>query len=294
MPVITVENMRQSDAHTIEKYVAGRKLMYRAAMGVYRAADWRGRIGILTGSGNNGGDGYALACILADHGIPCRIIRVSEKFSEDGNDYFQKAEARGVKAGLFSPQEDLRSFDILVDCMLGTGFSGEVRGPIAAAIEAVNTSGAYVISVDINSGMNGDTGKADLAIKSNLTVAIGYLKAGMFLGDSFQYMKKLSVADIGIRLLRENFFLAAPSEIVFPQSGLRFREETTLLLTPGEAEAVEQDGQSIPEVARSLALEKGRIVRVLGRNSLITDGHKTYFLESGDFPQVIFSMGDEE
>ncbi len=65
--VITVATMRESDAYTIAKFVPSKTLMYRAAMGVYQAAQWKGPVGILTGGGNNGGDGYALAGILADH-----------------------------------------------------------------------------------------------------------------------------------------------------------------------------------------------------------------------------------
>ena len=53
--------MRESDAYTIAKFVPSKTLMYRAAMGVYQAAQWKGPVGILTGGGNNGGDGYALA-----------------------------------------------------------------------------------------------------------------------------------------------------------------------------------------------------------------------------------------
>ena len=72
--VITVKTMRESDAHTIQEYVPSLELMYRAAMGVYKAVDWTGkRVGIVTGSGNNGGDGYALACILADAGVTCTV-----------------------------------------------------------------------------------------------------------------------------------------------------------------------------------------------------------------------------
>ena len=94
--VITVGNMRESDAHTIAQYVPSKVLMYRAAMGVCRAADWKGKIGILTGAGNNGGDGYALACILADRGIACQVLRVSEKFSQDGQHYHDLALSKGV------------------------------------------------------------------------------------------------------------------------------------------------------------------------------------------------------
>ncbi len=66
---VSVANMRESDRRTIENHVPSLTLMYRAAMGVYRATEWRGRIAIAVGSGNNGGDGFALACILKENGI---------------------------------------------------------------------------------------------------------------------------------------------------------------------------------------------------------------------------------
>ena len=88
--VITVATMRESDAHTIALYVPSRELMYRAAMGVYQAVNWQGKkVAIFTGSGNNGGDGYALAGILADHSVPCCLYQVSEHYSEDGKYYYE-------------------------------------------------------------------------------------------------------------------------------------------------------------------------------------------------------------
>ena len=291
--VITVQNMRESDAHTIAEYVPSKELMYRAAMGVFKAVDWtRGPIGILVGAGNNGGDGYALACILADRGIPCRVFRVSEKFSEDGRYYHDLALERGVEIGLFSEADDLGAFGILVDCMLGTGFQGLVRGLYRAAIQAVNTAHAYVVSVDINSGMNGDTGKAELAVKSDLTVTVGYLKTGFYLGDAVRYMDKLAVADIGIRLVREEYFLAAEEEVVFPNTGLDLRGDRVELLTPGEAEEQMKNGQTVPELAVELALKSRRIIRILGKNPLVSDGYRTYFIEPGSFPADIISLGE--
>ena len=225
--------------------------MYRAAYGVYLAYDsrrgegavsngmhernlmpdgWQGkRIAILTGGGNNGGDGYALAWILKEAGIDSTVIRVSEKLSEDGRYYCEKAEACGVAMRDFAKPEaggadmrdsasavtlgasisdfagstDLSGYDVIVDCILGTGFRGEVRGSAAEAIKAINKSGAYVISVDINSGMNGDTGEAALAVRSDLTVSIGYYKQGLFRGDADKYIKELTNVDIGIILLNE-------------------------------------------------------------------------------------------
>ena len=64
IPCISVENMRLSDAYTIENLVPSLELMYRAAYGVYKAVNWSGKTAIVVGSGNNGGDGFALAWIL--------------------------------------------------------------------------------------------------------------------------------------------------------------------------------------------------------------------------------------
>ena len=88
--VITVEEMRRLDSLTINRGIIGKELMYKAALGVYNSYKWHGEIGIFCGSGNNAGDGYALAIILKENGYSPHIILVSEKFSTDGLYYFQK------------------------------------------------------------------------------------------------------------------------------------------------------------------------------------------------------------
>ena len=257
--------------------------------------NWQGKkVAILTGSGNNGGDGYALAGILADHSVPCCLYQVSERYSEDGKYYYDQAVEKGVERKQFSEGEDLSRYDILVDCLLGTGFSGPVRGAFQQAIQAINRAKAYVVSVDINSGMNGDTGKGDLVVRSDLTVTIGYLKAGMFLGEAVWKVGRLVVADIGIRLVREDFFLATPEEMVFPRSGLSLQSSQVTMMTPGEAESVSKNGQTIPDVAQEIALRSQRLVRVLGKHSLVTDGYRTYFMEEGEYPAEIASLGEGE
>ncbi|NCB31123.1 MAG: hypothetical protein EOM66_06915, partial [Clostridia bacterium] len=148
--VISVELMRRSDAYTIANFVPGAELMYRAAMGVFHAVDWHGRIAILTGGGNNGGDGFALACILADHGIFPDVFRISERLTEDGLHYFAQATQKGVCIRPFQESTALTHYDILVDCILGTGFSGMVRGLARNAIQSVNVADGFVVSVDIN------------------------------------------------------------------------------------------------------------------------------------------------
>lgn len=125
---LTVAEMRAADAYTIAHFTPGRELMRRAAEGVYGAVAWHGRTAILAGGGNNGGDGYALAGILAAAGMPPDVFAVSEKLSEDGRFYREQAQARGVRILPFNGETSLSGYDILVDCILGTGFCGEVRG----------------------------------------------------------------------------------------------------------------------------------------------------------------------
>lgn len=219
--IISVEQMRKSDAYTIENFVESKELMYRAAMGVYESyGEWRGKkIAIVVGGGNNGGDGYALAGILKKNGIDSDLIKVSDKMSADGQYYWEIAKDAGVKVFQYEKCEgenkeivdkdgggkasEFSAYDVIVDCILGTGFQGEVRGKAKDAIEAINASSAYVISVDINSGMNGDTGEAFTTVKSDLTVSIGFLKKGLVTDEAKKYIGRLVNVDIGIVLVEE-------------------------------------------------------------------------------------------
>lgn len=197
---VSVDEMREADAHTIRTKTSGRELMYRAATGVYQAFDgWSQKtIAIIVGGGNNGGDGYALAGILKENGINSTVYKVTDKVSEDGSFYCDISKNRGVLVRDFSADTDLNGYEVIVDCILGTGFKGEVRGLARDAITAINGTNAYVISVDINSGMNGDTGEAILAVRSDITVSIGYFKKGMFSPKAKSLIKRLVNADIGI------------------------------------------------------------------------------------------------
>lgn len=208
---VSVSNMRQSDAYTIANFVPGLELMYRAAWGVYRAVSWKGRAAILVGSGNNGGDGFALACILKEKGYDCCLFRLSSNISADSAHYAKMAEEANVEILPYTPG-CLDGYDILVDCLLGTGFQGKVREPYSTAIEEMNRSDSYVVSVDINSGMNGDTGEAVLAVRSDLTVTIGFVKTGLIAENAGNYIGKLVCTDIGILLAKEEYKICSPAE----------------------------------------------------------------------------------
>ena len=210
---ISVENMRRSDAYTIANLVPSLELMNRAAYGVFNAVSWHGHTAVVAGSGNNGGDGFALACILKEHGFDCTVFTVSRNMSEDSACYAQKAEKAGVPVLPFEPG-CLAGFDIVVDCLLGTGFQGTLREKYRTAIEAVNASGAYIVSVDINSGMNGNTGEAELAVRSDLTVTIGYVKRGLITQSAGRYIRRLVCADIGIVLAEMEWKICGDQEVL--------------------------------------------------------------------------------
>ena len=206
IPCISVENMRLSDAYTIEHLVPSLELMYRAAYGVYLATAWKEPVAIVAGSGNNGGDGYALACILKEKGIDCTVFSMGRKLSADSTHYAEKARNLGISITKFIP-ECLFGFATVVDCLLGTGFQGQVREDYRIAIDSINASNAYVVSVDINSGMNGDTGECETSVFSDLTVTIGYVKIGLVTENAGKYIKHLVCADIGIVLVSKEGYI---------------------------------------------------------------------------------------
>ncbi len=199
--------MRESDSKTILESVTSAELMHKAAMGIFNAAKFTGKVAIVCGKGNNAGDGYALACILCQNGITPTIFRACDGFSKDGLYYYKTAVLLGAYEEPLAGAGNFTGFDIVVDCLLGTGFSGEVKGEIKSAIEQINSSNAFIISADINSGINGDTGVADTAVNSDLTVSIGAYKTGMFLNDAPYYIGSMVNVDIGIEFIKEQYRL---------------------------------------------------------------------------------------
>lgn len=208
---ISVANMRESDAYTIANLVPSLELMHRAAYGVFKAVEWKKRTAIVVGSGNNGGDGFALACILQENGYACSIFTISNHLSADSAYYAEKAKVAGI---LITPFMSgcLSGYDTVVDCLLGTGFQGALREEYRNAISAINAADAYVVSVDINSGMNGDSGMAEMAVCSDVTVTIGYVKTGLILENAAKYVKRLCCVDIGIVLAKEEAKIYTPQE----------------------------------------------------------------------------------
>ena len=198
--VVDVATMRQSDAETIRGGVSGRELMARAAKGIFESYGFRGPTAIVCGYGNNAGDGFALALLLQAAQIDCTVWTLEDRFSPDGAYFYGKCKENAVKTAKFTSKTSFSEYAEVVDCIFGTGFRKEVTGLAKAAIEAINQSGAYVVSADINSGLSGDNGQGETAVVSDLTVSIGFYKSGHFLGRAKDVIGSLCNVDIGIGL----------------------------------------------------------------------------------------------
>ena len=199
IPILTVRTMRESDARTIADGTPGRELMLRAGKAIFERVRWKPPVAVVCGSGNNAGDGYVLASLLREAGAACEVILLSDRVSEDGGYYLNRCREAGVPVRAWEPGMALTGYGTVVDCIFGTGFHGAAEGIAAEAIARINESGAYVVSVDINSGLNGDSGLAETCVRSDLTVSVGGFQPGHFLNMAKDVMKAKVNVDIGIR-----------------------------------------------------------------------------------------------
>ncbi len=217
--VLSVENMRKSDAYTIENGISSKELMSRAAIGIYKSVAWHGKIAVVCGKGNNAGDGYALAEILKKEGFDVTLIILDKNLTPTSRIFYDACIALDIAEILYDSSVELCGYDIVVDCIFGTGFKGKAQGVFEEAILKINSSNAYVVSADINSGLCGDSGMTSLAVKSDLTVSIGSYKSGHFLGMAKDHIKRLVNCDIGIRPIYKPYQLieAEDCKAVFPK-----------------------------------------------------------------------------
>ncbi len=199
-----------------------RELMRRAGEAIANHALSRRetyRVGIVCGVGGNGGDGYAAATYLYDAGVYCRLCSVIDRYSADGEYFWHECQKRNIPCELVTESTDLSDCDTVIDCIFGVGFHGTPSGAAAVAIEKINSSGAYVISADINSGLGGNSGLGSVAVRSDLTVAIGSYKYGHVLGMAKDCIGSLVLEPIGIGITDNHTVWADEADFadVFPE-----------------------------------------------------------------------------
>jgi len=142
---------------------------------------------VFAGLGNNGGDGLVIARHLAGHGSSVTVFLLgepdnirSEECSWNWNLLEKMKSIKSLTGGNFELLNNLDKFDIIIDGILGTGISGEIREPQASAITFINKSNAFKLAVDVPSGVDPDTGnKNSPHVIANITVTFHRMKVGM-------------------------------------------------------------------------------------------------------------------
>ncbi|MCR4722197.1 MAG: NAD(P)H-hydrate dehydratase [Eubacteriales bacterium] len=215
--VLSPENMHLSERTACEEGVSPEELMGRAAEAIVDRMPPCGSVLIITGSGNNAGDGYAAALILDDRGVFCDILRLTDKTTDAGEYYLSQCRKRNIRISTYSDSFRFSGYDVILDCLFGIGFSGELTGDNLSAVNKINASGAYVVCADINSGLNASNGLGKETVKSDLTVAVGFLKPGHILNDAADKIGRIEVCDIGLKPHDPYFLLEeGDMKVVFP------------------------------------------------------------------------------
>ena len=205
---VSSKTMAFSDQATIASGTADYVLMDRAGKSVFDSVDWTGKkIYIFVGKGNNGGDGYALATQMLEHNIYPYIFQVGDNKSPTAKVFKDQLIARGYHQ-IFDIAFCDYDCDIAVDCIFGVGFSRSVDEVTRNIFDKINSSRAYVVSVDIPSGLNSDNGLGKDCIKADMTIAIQSLKLGHLLSDGKDKCGIVKVVDIGISIIGEKIGIA--------------------------------------------------------------------------------------
>lgn len=200
------EQMRAADRDASEKgKIPSILLMEHAALSVLYALPCdRKRTAIFCGKGNNAGDGFALARLLLQRGESVHVYLVcGEDFSGDCQVNYEILRHMDARIIALDENDDigkiLRPYDCVVDAIYGTGVHGTIEGLSARVIRAINAHDAAVVSVDVPSGMDSNTGAiCGVCVKAGLTVTFAAYKIGMFLYPAADYTGCVIVADIGI------------------------------------------------------------------------------------------------
>lgn len=198
MKLALAKDMKQMDERMMED-IASTQLMKQAAQAVYECICERFEKGkhilILCGSGNNGGDGYALAHLAKDT-YQVEILALKKPATNDAMFFYElvKEEVRILSSF------ELQRYDLIVDGLFGTGLDRVITGEYVNLIQQVNDSCAYKLAIDIPSGVHADTGNIlGTAIQADLVVSFQFAKRGLYVYPGYTYCKEIIVKDIGIK-----------------------------------------------------------------------------------------------
>jgi len=218
----SVEQVRAMDRMAIEDYaIPGIDLMRKAGAVVFDEIQRHyasKSIVVLCGAGNNAGDGYVIAQLAKQQGINVVVYYVSDPncLKGDAATAYQDYVDQDGLVVAFDNSLELKDC-IVVDALLGTGIGRNVSGVYADAIYLINQNAETVISVDVPSGLNTDTGEVmGCAVQANLTVSFIGLKQGMFTGFAADYCGQVVFSDLKLPDIIVNSFKETAQFVMRP------------------------------------------------------------------------------
>lgn len=204
--LVTAQEMKQYDKNTIEYLgIPGPVLMERAALAAedllkerFEAVKERTKVLIFAGTGNNGGDGLALARLLAADGYTAdvRIVGNPEKATEQWKGQWQTLQHFPVKTDSNTQADE---YNVIVDALFGVGLSRPVEGIYAEAVEEMNAAEGFKLALDVPSGICSDTGRVlGCAFCADATITFGFCKRGLVMYPGADYAGRVRIANVGI------------------------------------------------------------------------------------------------
>ena len=205
---VFVSQMQEADRRAINKLgIPGAVLMYNAGKAVvdyikslYPDAE---SFAVFAGKGNNAGDGFVIGHLLKNMKKQVSILCTTDQYTGDAKIYFDLCKNERIPISVAANVSDavkgvkeLSNSDLLIDCLLGTGLKSAVREPIASMIAAIPDT-SNVLSVDLPSGMDGDTGEPlGCCVKAHHTITLAAPKIGM--KNRPDLTGRVHIADIGM------------------------------------------------------------------------------------------------
>ena len=201
--ILNAAQMKRADQRMIQEMgIPSMVLMERAALQTVMAIKEKeldlSKVLIVCGSGNNGGDGFAIARILMEEGYQPDVVFVGnmKSRSEETILQMQILTNLGIQVGNSLPKKE---YSVIIDAVFGIGLCRNIEGRYQEIIEMMNAYTGYKVAVDIASGVSADDGKIlGVAFKADLTVTFAYAKAGQIFFPGKLYSGEVTVRDIGI------------------------------------------------------------------------------------------------
>ncbi|MEJ6399712.1 NAD(P)H-hydrate epimerase [Nicoliella lavandulae] len=205
MKTISVSDAKAFDEYTMREVgIPSLVLMERAALKSIENIDqlkWDlSHVLVVAGSGNNGGDGLAIARLLKLKGVSVDVFLVGnpEHATIERTQQLMFAQKYGVNVINGNPI-DWQSYTVIIDAIFGIGLSRDVSGNYQAIIQSINDSNAKTLAIDVPSGLNAQSGEEmGIAVHANATATFAYAKQGMASTTGQAYCGQLFVDDIGI------------------------------------------------------------------------------------------------